>query len=251
MLQRLNQINEADFVSDIAKKDYRTAVVFWKYDIDFCCGGRLPLEKACVAREVDLPSIKRELEETIQQSSVAYTLKYSEWDLDFLMDYIIHVHHAYLKAILPLLRLRIQEFVAAHQGKYRNLPELLDIFGRLEMETLPHLSQEEEIAFPYIRQMEYAYNNKEAYAGLLVRTLSKPVEELIKHNHGLITEYLQRIREITGNYAPPANACTTHKVIYALLGETDRDLSQHLHLENDILLPKAIAMEKELSLLAG
>ena len=99
--------------------------------------------------------------------------------------------------------------------------------------------------------MEYAYNNKEAYAGLLVRTLSKPVEELIKHSHGLMTEYLRRIREITGTYTPPASACTTHKVVYALLGEIDRDLWQHLHLENDILLPKAIAMEKELSLLMG
>jgi regulator of cell morphogenesis and NO signaling len=99
--------------------------------------------------------------------------------------------------------------------------------------------------------MEYAYNNKEAYAGLQVRTLSKPVEELIKHNHDLMTEYLQRIREITGNYEPPAGACIAHKVVYALLDELDRDLSQHLYLENDILLPKAIAMEKELSLLAG
>jgi|GEM_PF-184734 len=251
MLQRLNQINETDFVSDIVTKDYRTAIVFWKYDIDFCCAGRLPLEKACVARELNLRSVKQELEEVVQQGSVAYTLKYSEWNLDFLMDYIIHVHHAYLKTILPLLRVRIQELMTKHQGKYSYLPELMDIFRKLEMETWPHLSQEEEIAFPYIRQMEYAYNNKEAYAGLLVRTLSKPVEELIKHNHRLMTEYLGRIREITGNYEPPANACTTHKAVYALLGEIDRDLSKHLYLENDILLPKAIAMEKELLLLVG
>ena len=251
MLQQLNRISEADFVSDIVTKDYRTAVVFWKYDIDFCCGGRLPLEKACVARDLNLQSVKQELEEVVQQGSIAYRLKYSEWNLDFLMDYIIHIHHAYLKTTLPLLRIRIQEFVTRHQGKYSYLTELMDIFRKLEMETWPHLSQEEEIAFPYIRQMEYAYNNKEAYAGLLVRTLSKPVEELIKHNHGLMTEYLRRIREITGTYTPPASACTTHKVVYALLGEIDRDLWQHLHLENDILLPKAIAMEKELSLLMG
>lgn len=251
MLQQLNRISEADFVSDIVTKDYRTAVVFWKYDIDFCCGGRLPLEKACVARDLNLQSVKQELEEVVQQGSIAYRLKYSEWNLDFLMDYIVHIHHAYLKTTLPLLRVRIQEFVARHQGKYGYLPELMDIFRKLEMETWPHLSQEEEIAFPYIRQMEYAYNNKEAYAGLLVRTLSKPVEELIKHSHGLMTEYLRRIREITGNYTPPANACTTHKVVYALLGEIDRDLWLHLHLENDILLPKAISMEKELSLLMG
>ncbi|MDP4131589.1 MAG: DUF542 domain-containing protein [Bacteroidota bacterium] len=251
MLQQPNQIDEADFVSDIVAKDYRTAVVFWKYDIDFCCGGRLPLEKACLARDLNLQSVKHELEQVIQQGSVAYSLKYSEWNLDFLMDYIVHVHHAFLKTTLPLFGIRIQEFGARHEGKYSYLPELIDIFRKLEMEIWPHLSQEEEIAFPYIRQMEYAYNNKEAYAGLLVRTLSKPVEELIKHNHRLMTEYLKRIREITGNYTAPVNACITHKAVYTLLGEIDRDLSQHLHLENDILLPKAIAMEKELRLLVG
>lgn len=251
MLQQPNQIDETEFVSDIVARDYRTAVVFWKYDIDFCCAGRLPLEKACVARELNLQSVKHELEQVIQQGSVAYALKYGEWNLDFLMDYIVHVHHAYLKTTLPLFRIRIQEFGTRHEGKYSYLPELMDIFRKLEMEIWPHLSQEEEIAFPYIRQMEYAYNNKEAYAGLLVRTLSKPVEELIKHNHRLMTEYLRRIREITGNYTAPVNACITHKVVYTLLGEIDRDLSQHLHLENDILLPKAIAMEKELRLLVG
>ena len=250
-LQEIYQINEADFVSDIIKKDYRTAVVFWKYDIDFCCGGRLSLDKACLAGGVNLQNIKRELEQVIQQGSVSGTLNYKEWNLDFLMEYIIHVHHAYLKIILPLLSVRIRELAAKHQAKFSYLPELVDIFRKLEMGTWPHLSQEEEIAFPYIRQMEYAYNNKEAYAGLLVRTLSKPVEEVIKYNYGLMIKFLSRIREITANYMPPENACATHKAVYALLREMDGNLSQHLYLENDILLPKAIAMENELLLLVG
>lgn len=251
MINQSNQIGELELVSDIVAKDYRTAIVFWKYDIDFCCGGRLPLEDACLAKAVNLQTVKDELERVIHQGSVTNTLKYKEWNLDFLMDYIIHVHHTYLKTILPLFHVRIEEFVAKHQKNYGYLPELLDIFRKLEMETWPHLSQEEEITFPYIRQMEYAYNNKEAYAGLLVRTLSKPVEEVIKHNHRLMTKFLSRIREITANYKAPENACITHKTVYALLHEIDGNLSQHLYLENDILLPKAIAMENELLLLVG
>lgn len=251
ILKKINLINGADFVSDIVAEDYRTAIVFWKYDIDFCCGGKLPLEEACLAKAVNLRTVKHELEQVIQQGTVSNTLKYKEWNLDFLMDYIIHVHHAYLKTILPLFRARIQEFVARHQGKYAYLPELLDIFRKLEMETWPHLSQEEEITFPYIRQLEYAYDNKETYASLLVRTLSKPVEEVIKHNYGLMTKFLSRIREITSNYTPPENACITQKALYALLHEIDGNLTQHLYLENDILLPKAIAMENELLLQVG
>ncbi|MEO6963521.1 MAG: DUF542 domain-containing protein, partial [Puia sp.] len=85
-LQEIYQINETDFVSDIIKKDYRTAIVFWKYDTDFCCGGRLPLAKACLAGGVNLQNIKRELEQVIQQGSVSSTLNYKEWNLDFLME---------------------------------------------------------------------------------------------------------------------------------------------------------------------
>lgn len=246
MLQQLNRINKEEFVTEIVTKDYRAAVTFWKYGIDFCCGGRLPLEKACAARGLDAEIVRDNLEDTIRYISMYNALKFKEWDLDFLMDYIIRVHHDYLKTILPLLNISVQEFVERHQEKYTYLPELKSIFVKLVKEILPHLSQEEEVTFPYIRQMEYAYNNKEAYAGLLVRTLSKPVEEIIKHNHELMENYLNRIREITSNYAPPQNACTTHKVNYSMLRELDTDLLQHLHLENDILLPKATAIENEL-----
>jgi len=246
MLQQLNRINKEEFVSEIVTKDYRTAVTFWKYGIDFCCGGRLPLEKACAARGLDTEIVRDDLENTIRHTPIYNTLKFREWDLDFLMDYIIRVHHEYLKTILPLLNISVQEFVERHQEKYRYLPELESIFVKLVREILPHLSQEEEVTFPYIRQMEYAYNNKEAYAGLLVRTLSKPVEEVIRHNHELMEKYLSRIREITSHYTPPPNACITHKVNYSMLRELDNDLLQHLHLENDILLPKAIAIENEL-----
>lgn len=251
MLQELNQISEADYISDIVAKDYRTAIVFWKYDINFCCAGRLPLEKACLAKALNPQTVKQELEQVIQQGTVPNSLKYKEWNLDFLMDYIVHVHHAYLKTILPLLRAPIQEFAVKHQGKYNYLPELADIFRKLDMAAWPHLSQEEEITFPYIRQMEYAYNNKESYARLLVRTLSKPVAVVIKNNYGLMTKFLSRIREITANYTAPPNACTTHKAVYAILREIDNSLSQQLYLENDVLLPKAIAMENELLLLVG
>jgi regulator of cell morphogenesis and NO signaling len=246
MLQYLNQINSGDLVSEIVTKDYRTAMIFRKYGIDFCCGGRLSLEKACTVRGLDTETIKNDLESSIKQIRVYHALKFNEWNLDFLMDYIMHVHHEYLKTILPLLNTSIREFADKHREKYQYLPQLENLFGKLVEEILPHLKKEEEDTFPYIRQMEYAYNNKEAYAGLLVKTLSKPVEEVIKHNHDLMTKYLDRIREITGNYTPPANACTTHKVNYGMLSELDKDLLQHLSLENDILLPKAIAMENEL-----
>ncbi len=248
MLQQMIQISENDFVTDIVTKDYRTAMVFRKFGIDYCCGGKFPLEKACHLRGLDVHEVINDLQDAVQHLPVSASLKFTEWNLDFLMDYIIHVHHEYLKTTLPLMTISIREFVENHREKYSYLTDLQTIFEKLDNELLPHLNQEEKIIFPYIRQMEYAYNNKEAYAGLLVRTLSKPVEEVMKHNHETTAKYLSQLRALTNSYTPPPNACTNHKVNYAMLREMDYDLTQHLHLENDILFPKAIAIENELLL---
>jgi regulator of cell morphogenesis and NO signaling len=114
--------------------------------------------------------------------------------------------------------------------KYLFLDELQEIIAQLRHSFTTHLEQEENVIFPYIRQISHAYNSRESYASLLVRTLRKPVEDIIKQEHD----------------TPPENACISQKVVFLKLKEADSDLAQHLHLENNILFPKAIAMEKEL-----
>ena len=124
---------------------------------------------------------------------------------------------------------------------------MLKLFNSLYKDIIPHLQQEEEILFPYIRQIAHAYNSKESYASLLVRTLRKPVEEVMKYEHESISRILHSLREYTNNYTPPENACVSHQVAFSMLKELDHDLVQHVFLENEILFPKAIAMEKELT----
>jgi regulator of cell morphogenesis and NO signaling len=102
------------------------------------------------------------------------------------------------------------------------------------------------VIFPYIKQIYHAWRHRESYASLLVRTLRKPVEEVMQSEHETVGKQLNRMREITNHYSPPANACLTHKVTFSKLQELDNDLVQHIHLENNILFPKAIALEKEL-----
>ena len=108
--------------------------------------------------------------------------------------------------------------------------------------------QEEEIIFPYIRQLAHAYTDKEPYAKLLVRTLRKPLEKMMNSEHHSTGILLKEIRQHTSNYTSPDNCCTKHQVVYALLEELDNDLVQHVHLENNILFPRAISMERELLL---
>jgi len=240
------RIDQDSSVSDIVSNDYRTADVFRKYSIDFCCGGKWPLKMVCESKQLNIAIIKKELEESIRTICLPGTLKFEEWNIDFLTDYIIHIHHHYLKKALPEVRVYLDRFAEGHQKKFPYLANLLKIYNELVIEMLPHLLQEEEIIFPYIRQIAHAYNSKESYAGLLVRTLRKPVESVMNHEHETVNKILHQLRELTDQYTPPGNACVNHKVTFLKLLELDNDLVQHMRLENDILFPRAISMEKEL-----
>jgi regulator of cell morphogenesis and NO signaling len=233
-------------VSEIVREDYRTADVFRKYDIDFCCGGKWPLKMVCETKNLDYEMIKEELEQSARTITIHNTLPFDEWDIDFLTDYIVNVHHQYLRRALPEAKDYVEKFLDGHLKKFPHLSELLTIFTGLCKEMFPHLDQEEQILFPYVRQIAHAYHGKESYAGLLVRTLRKPVENVMRHEHETVNTILQQMRRITDNYTLPEGACISHKVTFMKLLEIDNDLVQHMHLENDILFPHSIAMEKEL-----
>lgn len=244
-LQSFN-IDKDSFVRDIVSNDYRTADVFRKYDIDFCCGGKWPLEIACTNKGIKTDEVLKDLKKITNQTPLHAVLEFDEWDLDFLADYIINIHHRYLKRALPEIEAYVKTFLEGHRKKFPELVELEEVIDKFMKEFPPHMAQEEEILFPYIRQIFYAWKNQESYARLLVRTLRKPVEEVMQKDHISTGNTLHRLREITDNYIPPANACLAHKVTFAKLKELDAELVQHIHLENNILFPKAIAMEKEL-----
>jgi regulator of cell morphogenesis and NO signaling len=239
-------IDKQSFVSDIVKTDYRTAVIFRRYGIEFCCGAKFPLEMVCSLKGIEPESLLAELENASRSISISNTLKFEDWDTAFLSDYIVNIHHEYLRTMLPASLESIQQFSEGHKKKFGYLPELVNEFSAMSNELLNHIRYEEEIIFPYIKQIAYAYKGKESYASLLVRTLSKPVEDVMHHEHRFVEDSLTRIRELTNHYSVPAEACTSHKVSFLTMQEVDRDIMQHLHLENDILFPKAISMEKEL-----
>jgi regulator of cell morphogenesis and NO signaling len=246
MFLRAIEITDGDFVTDIVAKDYRTSAVFRKYGIEFCCGGRIPLQTACEMHKLDKELIKKELNESVRNIHITNVIDFSSWDIDFLVDYIKNIHHTYLVKNLPETNDILERFVEGHQKKYTWLPELMNSFQNLMKILLPHLEHEEQVIFPYIRQITHAYQDREPYAALLVRTLRKPVEDMMNREHEHVRNYLSVSRELTNNYTPPPNACVTHKVCFLKLLELDNDLVQHTYLENDILFPKAIAMEKEL-----
>jgi regulator of cell morphogenesis and NO signaling len=248
MFQNIYKIEPSSYVTDIVTNDYRTAEVFRKFNIDFCCGGKWPLDIVCQNKNLDTEEIISELKKIIQQSASNAALDFDNWEIDFLTDYILNVHHQYLRKALPEIKEQTTKFLDGHRKKYPELEEVESILNRFMKEIPPHIRQEEEIFFPYIKQIYHAYKHRESYAKLLIRTLRKPLEEVMQKEHETTGAGLNKLRTLTNNYTPPENACITHKVTFAKLKELDKDLVQHIHLESNILFPKAIEMEKELLL---
>ncbi|HLF46126.1 MAG TPA: DUF542 domain-containing protein [Chitinophagaceae bacterium] len=238
--------DSSTFISDFVTLDYRAADIFLKYNIDFCCGGKQPLGLVCEAKGLETETVLQELKQVIQFTASNMVLKFEDWDLDFLADYILNIHHRYLEKALPVCNEYVNRFLFGHRKKFPELAELEKIMKRMMKEIPPHMKKEEEIIFPYIKQIFHAWQHKESYASLLIRTLRKPVEEVMQGEHESVGKQLQRMREITNNYHLPQNTCITHRVTFLKLQELDTNLVQHIDLENNFLFPQAINMEKEL-----
>jgi regulator of cell morphogenesis and NO signaling len=246
MFRNTYKIEPTSFVTDIVTHDYRTADVFRKYNIDFCCGGKWPLDVVCQNRNIETNDVINELKKVVRQSTSNAAIDFDKWDIDFLSDYILNVHHRYLDKALPGLKQQVKKFLDGHRKKFPELVEMEEIIDRFLKEIPPHMKQEEEIFFPYIKQIHHAHKHHESYARLLIRTLRKPLEEVMIKEHEITGRNLDKLRTITNNYTPPENSCITHKVTFSKLKEFDSDLVQHIHLESNILFPKAISMEREL-----
>jgi len=246
MFLRTIVINDDSLVTDIVLGDYRTSAVFMKYGIEYCCGGKVPLRLACEMRGLNKEEVKKELYDFTRQLPFTNGFDYGKWDMDFLIDYVRNIHHVYLNRNLPEINDVLERFAEGHTKKYPWLTDLLRSFKNLQRMLLPHLEEEEQVIFPYIRQIAHAHESREPYAALLVKTLRKPIDNMVAQEREHIERYIENCRTLTNNYVPPADACITHKVCFSKLRELDNDLTQHSYLENQVIFPRAIAMEKEL-----
>ncbi len=229
-------------LGEIASKDMRKAEVFKKLRLDFCCGGKKSLEDACREKGLDVLQVKAELENVSHTQSAVPQHDFNAWNLSFLSDYIVNVHHAYVNQNIPVL-MDLTQKVADHHGKTN--PELEEIREKVEemvSELRVHLKKEEHILFPYIKQLE---NSKlhGAPAPHSFDSVQQPVS-VMEHDHDVVGDIADMIKTLSGNYTLPANACNSYALLYKKLEEFEDDLHLHIHLENNILFPKAVALEK-------
>lgn len=233
-------------VSEIVRKNYRTAEVFKKYGIDYCCSSNIPLQQACDMQHVNSDQVQRDLEAVAHIITLPSTVKFEDWSVEFLVDYILNVHHAYLRQTLPDLRDSLRAFLDTHKAKYPYLVRVEEAYNDLMSEIMEHLEHEEDSIFPYLKLISTTFKRKEIYGSLFVRTLSKPLTLIIETEHKRIITLLFQLRKLTNQYTFAGDVCTNHQVIYNKFKELDADIVQHKFLEDHVLFPKAIGMEKEL-----
>jgi regulator of cell morphogenesis and NO signaling len=232
-------------IAEIVRDDYRTADVFKNYGLNYCCGGLVTLKAACALKNLDCDLILSELNAASRTVLLPNNLCFNEWRAAFLIEYIQNIYHAYLQAFLPMLGNNLAAFANSHKKQYPFLPELEETVHLLRAALTEQMTQEEDSIFPYIRQLDSAYRDSVSYGGLLVRTLNKPIRHLEK-KYEQIEAHLMDIRNLTGYYKIPDNACTSHRVVWSKLQELDNNLVQYIYLKKNILLPKAIDIENRL-----
>ena len=233
----MEQDGRTKTVGDFVAEDYRTAKVFEKYGIDFCCGGKVPLAAACRDKGVDCAAIQREIEEATSEP-VERSQNFAAWGLPFLSDYIINTHHGYLKENTEQIAVYARKIAEVHGSRHPEVVEIAGIFDKIATDMAAHLREEEEVLFPAIKRIDAARKDGTAPEAQDVEALKACLVKL-DHEHDAIGEAVHAIRHLAKGYALPADVCNTFAVTYRMLKEFEDDLHKHVHLENNILFPKA------------
>jgi regulator of cell morphogenesis and NO signaling len=219
-------------LAQIVKENYQTASVFEKYNLDFCCKGKRSLKQACDENNLPTELIVEEVSNLLNQEA-QQEVDFDKLSLSELIDYIVSTHHAYTKRELPQILAYLQKVSSKHGERNPELYLIFESFSELKEEMEMHMKKEELILFPGIKELERG--NKSQGDSNIQAPISVMEDE---HDHA--GRCLEQMRQLSNNYTPPADACTTYRLSFSALQAFERDLHQHVHLENNILFPKAI-----------
>lgn len=224
-------------IGTFVTEDYRTAAVFERHGIDFCCGGQVTLAEACKEKGLDSGQILREIE-TTRNEPAKRSENYAAWELPFLADYIVNTHHVWLKENDPLITAYTRKIAEVHGANHPEVFEIATLFEKIATEMDAHLQEEEEVFFPAVKRAATAQKAGQTPAPK-DREVIKVSLARLGREHEEIGDAIHRVRHLAKDYAIPADVCNTFMVTYQKLQEFEEDLHKHVHLENNILFPKA------------
>lgn len=225
-------------LAQIVNTNHRAANVFEKYHLDFCCKGKRTLQQACTESELEVDKIIADLQKI--ENGNNSNLSFEKMTLEQITEYIVLTHHSYVKKEMPAILGYLQKVAAKHGGRHPELFKIFEIFTDVNEEMTAHMNKEEVILFPRIKVVEQEI--KTVVENKINTTyISSPIE-VMEQEHDHAGHLLGQIRQLTNDYTAPDDACTTYKLSFAALKAFEIDLHQHVHLENNILFPKALRL---------
>ena len=231
-------------VRDIVTADFRTAAVFHTHRIDFCCGGAQPLDEACRAAGANTTEVMDALTRACAESSSTVP-NFAVWTPEELLEYIVTKHHAYVREALPTIAAHTEKIARVHGGRHPELLEVNRLFDAVVDDMTSHMSKEEQVLFPFIAALAQAETAKTPAPMAPFGPVENPIR-MMEMEHETAGGALDRIRELTADYREPADGCTTYAITLKELEAFEQDLHAHVHLENNVLFPRAIELQRGL-----
>ncbi|GGG84561.1 hypothetical protein GCM10007415_17170 [Parapedobacter pyrenivorans] len=225
-------------VGEIAAKDMRKAEVFKRLGIDFCCGGKQTLKEAIDQAGLTEEQVQAALDRSESVAGGQVTHDFDSWDLSFLADYIYNVHHKYIRESGPIIEQLAEKVASRHGTSHPELVGLANGLKGLMDELYSHVQKEEGVLFPAIKELASSGSGQTSI------DIKGPIH-MMEAEHGSAGDELKTLRKLTKDYELPADACNSYTYLFQKIKEFESDLFQHIHLENNILFPKALKLEKE------
>jgi len=239
-------ISSTTKVRDVALELPQSTRLFEKFKIDYCCGGDQPLAAACASAGVDVQNML-ELIQQVKQAPAAGngTPDLQKATATELIGYILDKHHVFTKNEMARLGPLADKVVGAHGANHSELLALRDLMRQLFEDLRPHMFKEEQILFPFIIALEEAREQNRSAPFAPFGTVNNPIRMMLTE-HDTVGDLLREMRKLSSDYAVPDDACISFKTFYKALEAFEQDLHQHIHLENNLLFPKAVALEEML-----
>ena len=231
-------------VGDIVAADFRAAAIFEGFGIDFCCGGRRSLADACRSASAQPADVLRALQE-LPAVAPEDDDDVARWPLDRLVDHIVTTHHTYVRTAMPAILRRLVKLEQTHGARHPELRRVIEVFQEISADMNQHMLKEEHVLFPYIRDLAARTGDGQTclYGRNPFGSVDNPIR-MMEREHKEAADALRIIRELTRGYAAPADGCATYELCMADLQRFERDLHRHVHLENNVLFPKARLLDE-------
>jgi regulator of cell morphogenesis and NO signaling len=230
-------------VRDLAVENPAATRVLERFGIDYCCGGGKSLREACAAANIAAEELVDSLKAADQGKNSNGNKDWKVELLSDLIDHIVETHHAYTREELQRLEPLLAKVCSIQGQRHPELIRIRQLFGGLSQELTMHMMKEEQVLFPYISRMEEAVLERRPIMPPMFGTVRNPVQMMIQE-HDDAGQALHEMRELSEGYTPPQDACVSFQTLYRALDEFERDLHQHIHLENNILFPRSVEMER-------